>query len=60
MHKAELSYIFVLVDNVSLRSTLGTVLVGPMDDVNSVPGKAGVIQLLSVSLETTKGSDLLK
>jgi len=60
MHRAELSFIFVLVDNVSLRSTLGTILVGPMDDVNSVPGKAGVIQLLSRSLETTKGSDLLK
>jgi len=60
MHKAEASYIFVVVGNASFRSILGTALLGPRDDVNSVPGKAAMIQILSRSLETTKGSDLLK
>lgn len=60
MHRGENSYIFVLVDNVSFRSTLGTLLAGPMDDVNSVPGKAARIQIISRALETTKGNDLLK
>jgi hypothetical protein len=60
MHKGESSYIFVLVSNVSLKSTLGTLLVGPNDDVNSVPGKAARIQIISRALETTKGNDLLK
>ena len=60
MHRGEASYIFVGVDNSSFLRALGTMLVGPMDDVNSVPGKAARIQIISRALETTKGNDLLK
>lgn len=59
MHRAEKSICFVMVGNNSARSILGS-LGASTDDMNSFPGNAEQIQLISNSIRNTKGSDLLK
>ena len=55
MHKAERSIFFVFVGNSGLKSVLGG-----SDDINSFPGEAKQIQMISKTLQNNKGSDLLK
>lgn len=59
MNKSESSYAFAMVDNGSFGSILGKSM-GVRDASESLPGKIAVIQLISTSLQTSKGTDLLK
>ncbi|HNQ14541.1 MAG TPA: hypothetical protein PKM58_03195 [Pyrinomonadaceae bacterium] len=59
MHRADTSICFVMVGNTTARSILGS-LGANTDDMNSFPGNAEQIQLISKSIRNTSGSDLLK
>lgn len=59
MNKNEAAYGFVMVANNSFGSILGKSL-GVQDAGESLPGKISIINLISKSLESKKGTNLLK
>lgn len=59
MNKTEYSYAFAMIANNSFGAIFGKAL-GVKDASESLPGKISVIQLISTSLQTSKGTNLLK
>lgn len=59
MNKTVKSYAFALIGNSSFGSIFGKAL-GVKDASESLPGNVSVIQLISITLQTSKGTELLK
>lgn len=60
MKKTNNSYFFAMIFNTSFGAIMGKSMGIQQKDLNSMPGKVGAIQMISRTLESSKGTNLLK